>query len=106
MFVAMNRFKVARGSEDVFEALWRNRKSYLDEVSGFQEFHLLRGPSFDDYTLFASHTIWSSRAAFDAWCESESFTKAHSQARAPAGTYLSHPEFEGFEVVLAKTAKA
>ena len=41
---------------------------------------------------------WSE--AFVAWTESEAFKKAHAQARAPEGTYLGHPEFEGFEVVL------
>ena len=25
---------------------------------------------------------------------------AHAQARAPSGTYLGHPHFEGFEVIL------
>ncbi len=100
MFIAMNRFKVARGSEEVFEELWRNRDSYLDDVPGFKTFHLLKGPSNDDYTLYSSHSTWDSREAFNAWTESEAFQKAHSQARAPQGTYLSHPDFEGFEVIL------
>ncbi len=100
MFIAMNRFKVARGSEEVFEELWRNRDSYLDEVPGFREFHLLKGPARDDHRLYSSHSVWASRQAFDAWTESEAFHKAHAQARAPQGTYLAHPEFEGFEVIL------
>ena len=100
MFIAMNRFRIAPGREQVFEELWRRRDSYLDEVPGFQEFHLLRGPADEESTLFASHTVWASRAAFEAWTESESFHKAHAQARAPAGTYLGHPEFEGFDIVL------
>lgn len=100
MFIAMNRFKVARGSEEVFEELWRNRDSYLDGVPGFKDFNLLKGPSNDDYTLYSSHSTWASRDAFEAWTESEAFQKAHSQARAPQGTYLSHPDFEGFEVIL------
>ena len=74
--------------------------SYLDEVPGFGEFHLLRGPANDEYTLYSSHSTWDSREAFTAWTDSEAFRKAHSQARAPEGTYLSHPEFEGFEVIL------
>ena len=100
MFIAMNRFRIARGSEEVFEKLWRERDSHLDGVSGFREFHLLRGPSDDDATLYASHTVWESETAFRAWTESESFRKAHAQATAPKGTYLEHPRFEGFEVVL------
>ncbi|MDX1385118.1 MAG: antibiotic biosynthesis monooxygenase [Thermoanaerobaculia bacterium] len=100
MFIAMNRFRIALGREEVFEDLWRRRDSHLDDVPGFREFHLLRGPSDEECTLFASHTVWENRAAFDAWTESESFRKAHAQARAPEGTYLGHPVFEGFEVVL------
>ncbi|MEN8185184.1 MAG: antibiotic biosynthesis monooxygenase [Myxococcota bacterium] len=100
MYIAMNRFRIARGREDVFEELWRSRESHLDEVPGFRQFHLLRGPSSDDETLYASHSTWESRQAFEAWTESESFKKAHAQARAPQGTYLGHPNFEGFEVVL------
>lgn len=100
MFIAMNRFRIARGREEVFEEMWRSRESHLDEVAGFREFHLLRGPSDEDATLFASHSVWDSRGDFEAWTESEAFRKAHAQARAPEGTYLAHPQFEGFDVVL------
>jgi heme-degrading monooxygenase HmoA len=96
----MNRFRIAPGHEDVFEELWRKRESYLDQVAGFREFHLLRGPTDDECTLYASHSVWDSRQLFEAWTESENFRKAHSQARAPQGTYLGHPQFEGFDVVL------
>ena len=100
MFIAMNRFRIARGREPDFEKLWRSRDSYLDDVPGFREFHLLKGPEDDEATLYASHTIWESHAHFEAWTNSESFKKAHAQARAPQGTYQGHPNFKGFEVVL------
>jgi len=100
VFIAMNRFRISLGSEQVFEDLWRQRDSYLDEVPGFQEFHLIKGPSDDEATLYASHTVWASREDFEAWTESESFRKAHARARAPEGTYQGHPVFEGFDVVL------
>jgi heme-degrading monooxygenase HmoA len=100
VFIAMNRFRIAHGREQDFEELWRRRESHLDGVPGFREFHLLRGPSDDTATLYASHSVWESSQAFGAWTESESFRKAHAQARAPQGTYLEHPRFEGFEVVL------
>jgi len=100
MFIAMNRFEIAPGREEVFEKLWRERESHLEEVPGFREFHLLRGATTGESTLFASHSVWDSRAAFEAWTESENFRKAHANARAPKGTYLGHPKFEGFDVVL------
>ena len=100
MYIAMNRFKIAPGFEDAFETMWRDRKSYLDEVPGFREFHLLRGPRLEDHTLFASHSVWDNRQVFEAWTDSEAFRKAHAQAKSPEGMHLSHPNFEGFEVVL------
>lgn len=100
MFMAMNRFRIAAGHEGDFEALWRERDSYLEEVPGFREFHLLRGPSDDGATLFVSHTLWESREMFEAWTNSDAFKKAHGQKRAPEGTYLGPPVFEGFDFVL------
>ncbi len=100
MFIAMNRFRINEGREGDFEELWRTRDSQLGDVPGFREFHLLRGSTEEGITLFASHTVWESREAFQAWTESESFRKAHAQARAPEGAYAGHPKFEGFEAVL------
>lgn len=100
MFIAMNRFRIAPGKEEGFEQAWRERTSYLDQVAGFQDFHLLRGPSDDECTLYASHVVWDSREHFTAWTESEEFKKAHGKARSPEGTLLGHPQFEGFDVVL------
>ena len=105
MFIAMNRFKIAPGFEAGFEKVWRERETYLSEVPGFQSFALLCGGPVEvedgeDYVLYASHTIWESRDAFTAWTESEHFRKAHAQASAPKGTYLTHPNLETFEQVL------
>lgn len=99
MFIAMNRFRIAFGFEDGFERLWRERESYLTDVPGFRSFALLKGPERDDHRLYASHTIWESRAAFEAWTASENFRKAHAQRSAPKGTYLGHPHLELFEAV-------
>ena len=100
MFIAMNRFEIAPGFEEGFEAVWRNRESFLDDVPGFVAFALLKGETTESHTLYASHSTWQSRSAFTAWTESENFRKAHGQTNAPKGTYLGHPNFEGFEVVL------
>lgn len=101
MFVAMNRFKVVRGSEEAFEDVWKNRQSSLSDMRGFREFHLLRGPvnEAEGYTLFASHTTWASEADFVAWTKSENFRAAHKNAGSTKATYIGHPQFEGFSVV-------
>jgi len=100
MFVAMNRFKIARGFEEGFEGVWRERDSYLAEVPGFKSFSLLKGPEHEDHVLYASHSVWESREAFDAWTDSDAFRNAHAQRSAPRGTYLGHPNLETFEPVL------
>lgn len=99
MFVAMNRFKVIPGSEEAFEEVWRSRRSRLDEMPGFVEFHLLRGPSTDTHTLYASHAVWEDEAAFRAWTSSEQFRATHKNAGANKPLYVGQPEFEGFTSV-------
>ncbi|NOY62546.1 MAG: antibiotic biosynthesis monooxygenase [Gammaproteobacteria bacterium] len=101
MYVAMNRFKIAPDCEDEFINIWKNRDSYLDTVPGFKSFNLMRGPQTEEYTLFASHSVWQSKADFECWTKSEAFRKAHANA---GGTrkqiYLGPPQFEGFEAIL------
>ena len=99
MFIAMNRFRVLRGAEQDFETVWTSRDTHLHGVPGFITFHLLRGPEREDHTLFASHTLWASRGAFEDWTRSEAFRRAHAGAGGNKPLYLGHPEFEGFEVV-------
>lgn len=99
MFIAMNRFKVIKGSEAEFEDVWRKRDSRLNELEGFVDFHLLRGPEADDHTLYSSHTIWNTRDDFVAWTKSEQFRDAHRGAGDRKPLFLGHPQFEGFESV-------
>ncbi len=100
MFIAMNRFQIVPGEEEAFERVWKTRDSHLEGVPGFVEFHLLRGPSAEDHTLYASHSVWKSREDFEAWTKSEAFRKAHAGAGDNRPLYLGHPRFEGFEVAL------
>jgi heme-degrading monooxygenase HmoA len=107
MFIAMNRFKVKKGSEQAFENVWLNRDTYLDRMPGFVEFHLLRGPEAEDHTLYSSHTVRRSKSEFEAWTKSEEFRMAHARAgnNATGPLYLEHPKFEGFEVCQTVSAK-
>jgi heme-degrading monooxygenase HmoA len=98
MYIAMNRFKVRKDSTQAFEDVWLSRDSRLEQVPGFVEFHLLRGPERDDHALYASHTVWESRDAFVAWTQSEHFRAAHRNAGDNKPLYLGPREFEGFEV--------
>jgi len=101
MYIAMNRFKVAIGSEADFENVWRDRDSSLSQVPGFVEFRLLRGKTNaeEDYTLFSSHTLWQSEDDFLNWTKSENSRAAHRNAGERKAMYKGPPVFEGFTVV-------
>ncbi|MCK9503633.1 MAG: antibiotic biosynthesis monooxygenase [Porticoccaceae bacterium] len=96
----MNRFKIAKGKEQEFIELWKNRNTYLEQVPGFKRFHLLAGPVKEGYALFASHSEWDCRDSFDAWTRSEAFRKAHANAGGSKGIYLEPPQLELFESAL------
>ncbi|HEX3182275.1 MAG TPA: antibiotic biosynthesis monooxygenase [Beijerinckiaceae bacterium] len=99
MYIAMNRFKVIKGEEQAFEQVWLSRETHLESIPGFIEFHLLRGPEYEDHRLYSSHSVWASEAAFTAWTKSEAFRAAHRSAGDNKPLYLGHPQFEGFEVL-------
>ena len=100
MYIAMNRFKVIKGEEAAFETVWLSRETYLDQLPGFLEFRLLRGPTREDYTLYSSHTLWADKASFTAWTDSQQFRDAHRNAGGNAKPlHFGHPEFEGFDTI-------
>ena len=96
----MNRFKIVLGKEKDFENIWKNRNSHLDDVEGFINFNLIKGKEEKDYTLYASHSTWSTEKDFINWTKSESFRNAHKDAGKHKDVYIGHPEFEGFKVVI------
>ena len=108
MYIAMNRFRIAPGSEEAFEDIWKSRERRLNEMKGYLEFHMLKGPKADDHTLYASHTVWESYEDFKAWTQSEQFRAAHAKAGENRGKveYLGPPQFEGFEVFIHDAPEA
>ena len=96
MFIAMNRFKIAEGREEEFERSWRQRKSFLEQVPGFQRFALLKGDNPGEYI---SHSTWKSRDAFTAWMESDVFRKAHGSPLAQ-GVLHDAPRVSLYEAIL------
>lgn len=95
MYIAMNRFQVLPDQGEKFEEVWRNRETFLKDVPGFKEFHLLKG----DEGVYISHSTWESQKAFTDWTESESFRQAHAQGGSK-GLLAGPPQFSGYEVVL------
>ena len=100
MYVAMNRFKIVKGKEIEFENVWKNRDTHLANVAGFKTFNLVKGDKKDEYTLYASHSIWNSKKDFWNWTKSEAFKLAHKNAGQHKNLYIDAPDFEGFQKVL------
>ena len=96
----MNRFKIVLGKEKQFEEIWQNRDSHLDNVPGFIDFNLIKGPTNENFTLYASHSRWDSEQDFIKWTKSESFRTAHKNTGQHKDVYLGHPDFEGFKVII------
>lgn len=99
-YIAMNNFRVAADQAEGFEARWRQRRSHLHEVPGFESFRLLRGEESEGVVRYASHVVWTTKEAFEAWTKSEHFAQAHGGDPLPEGMVLGHPELQCFEVVL------
>lgn len=100
MYVAMNRFAVASGQQEAFEALWLERNSQLETLDGFEAFHMLKGPESKDGTrLYISSSTWTSEEAFRSWTRSEAFRAAHRDVGDHAAMYEGPPVFEGFDVI-------
>jgi heme-degrading monooxygenase HmoA len=98
-FIAMNNFHVAVDQASQFEERWQRRRSFLQDVPGFEAFLLLRGDVHEDKIHYASHSLWASKEAFEAWTQSESFVQAHRGEPLPKGMVLGPPHLECFEVV-------
>ena len=96
----MNRFKIVLGKEKDFEKVWRERDTHLSDVTGFKEFHLIKGETNTEFTLYASHSIWNSKKDFINWTKSDAFRLAHKNAGQHKDLNLGAPNFEGFEVII------
>ena len=100
MFLAMNRFKIVKGKEDKFEQIWKERDTHLKGVKGFIKFNLMKGSSEEDFSLYASHSIWESKEAFIDWTKSEAFKLAHKNAGAHKDLSLGPPNLETFDQII------
>ncbi len=105
MYLTINRFRVRPGQETAFEEIWTSRESKLPELDGFVEFHLFRGASDGEATVYLSHTLWRDKAAFDAWAKSQNFRGSHKGVRAHESIYLGPPELEFYDSIQRITAQ-
>ena len=70
-------------------------------ITGSLKFkRLIKGNKYEEYTLYASHSIWNSKEDFINWTKSEAFRMAHKNAGKHKDLYIGAPVFEGFEKIL------
>jgi len=100
MFIAMNRFCIVKGKEIEFERIWAERDSHPDEIPGFKEFNLLRGPRRK--TTRCTPPIQSGRAnSISRTGQNRKPSARPTPTReAPKTSIKGNPMFEGFETVL------
>ncbi|MGY6548406.1 MAG: antibiotic biosynthesis monooxygenase family protein [Roseinatronobacter sp.] len=105
MYLTINRFRVRPGQEAAFEAIWTARESKLPGLDGFVEFHLFRGESTPEATIYLSHTLWRDKAAFEGWARSQAFRGSHKGVREHDDIYLGPPELQFYASVQRITAQ-
>jgi len=98
-YIAMNHFQVSADQAELFEARWRKRRSFLQDVPGFEHFQLLRSDEQEGLVHYVSHSTWASKDAFIDWTHSDSFVQAHRGEPIPQGMLQGHPQLACFEVV-------
>ena len=81
------------------------QRYHLEDLPGFIGFNLVKGQEDENHTLYASHTIWESKEAFENWTKPEVFRVAHKNAGQNSQLYPDHPNFEGFAIVKGISAK-
>ena len=94
MFIAVNRINAPKEAIDRMTEGFRRNAASLKDFDGFIAFELWRG---DDGLEAVSK--WESRAAFEAWRNSENFLASHAGARGGPGGGSAAAFYEGEVVV-------
>ena len=96
----MNGFKIVEKLNDVFEEFWRCRDSYLQSMTAFISFNLIKVELNKGSTRYISHNTWKLKDAFTAWTRSKEFSAASQVVTKNSCIFIYQPTFEGFEVVI------
>ncbi|MBL0388323.1 antibiotic biosynthesis monooxygenase [Tumebacillus sp. ITR2] len=77
MFVSMNRLTVPAEYREHLEGRFATAGERMSQVAGCLEYQFLVPTEGDELVVY---TKWEDEAAYKAWVESDSFTKAHANA--------------------------
>jgi len=96
--VKINAIEVPEGMGPTLEERFAKRAGEVEQMPGFEEFELLR--PIEGETRYFVYTRWESEEAFQAWVNSDQFTRGHAQsAQGQGGPVATHSSLLGFEVV-------
>jgi heme-degrading monooxygenase HmoA len=96
--VKINAISVPEGAGAELEKRFAARAGAVEQMPGFEEFLLLR-PTEGESRYFV-YTRWDSEESFQAWVQSQAFSRGHAQAESPDGKPVSSgADLLGFEVV-------
>lgn len=103
MIIVANRIPVNPDHTEVFEEVFSQRASLVDQMDGFILFQLLRPQKEGD--PYIVQTYWKSMAHFEGWTNSDEFKQQHGRdSRLPEGAVLARPQIEIHEII-QNTAK-
>lgn len=103
MIIVANRIPVNPDYSQQFEETFSKRGGQVDQQAGFIAFQLLRPTKEGD--PYIVQTMWESRAAFEAWTQSEAFRQEHGRAGSlPKEAFAGRPDLEIHEVLQATDA--
>jgi heme oxygenase (staphylobilin-producing) len=97
MHLAINRLQVPTEYAEHLERAF-GHASGLADVPGFRSFKFLKNEQGGEYLVL---TEWDSRADFEAWTQSDAFSRAHSGSNpnSPVKSQLSN-----YELLIERTA--
>lgn len=103
MFAVMNRVPVAAGWEEAFEERFRQRAGQVERNPGFIRMQIMKPITAG--APYIVNTVWESKAAFEAWVDSEDFKAAHSNPL-PKEAYNGESKMEQYDLVITAEAQS
>jgi heme-degrading monooxygenase HmoA len=102
MIVVNNRITCPTEMRERLEQGFAHSASSMGSNKGFVKFYLLKSENEveEGRLLYIAQTVWEDKASFEAWRDSDAFTKAHSRSGSGEGSPLK-AELEILEVVVS-----
>lgn len=89
-FVVMNNIPVSEDSQPIFEYQFKNRKTEIETMPGFQAFRFLKPTRGHIYIVL---TQWAAPEDFEHWRSTPQFAEAHKNLIAKRPVHFSERPF-------------